>query len=549
MRDIDDDDYATGDNDSEEPESIKGAVQNEKKLRVARLAEPSPLTDSGVPPVVVHIPMRDAERAEYGRLLKAEETRRYQSRGDGGSSTTGMDEEDSTTFENIPMSQHPLPRQYSQRVRQAAAESGFEWMGLAVPNLFPDRHLFHAKVDHVERALMEHHQKQGRSGEEILRGNMMPPPRYDENRVGSNDRTTSGIVERTHGVSEQFGIMNRDRPGHRKSEADERREAEDQDKQPSFAQLMAERNKRQMRRREWKAKWEEWRDQHTDGAGSRSESRHERYERHHKGVRGEGAAKHSAPHPKSLDHREARRALGESLEEALARNTHIAEVLPQKPQARVLRMGRVRSMWQDYRAPHDLDDQSDARPARGFTTGPAVSDPMLTEQWSMYDAELWGDVPEGPTVHRPSISGGPQVWEGLGIEGAGVAIGVVDSGIELAHPELVHRYARAISFDALNPHRNRPPTPVDSWQEIHGTAAAGVALAERGNGVCGAGVAPKASLGAIRLLGTRSPTDSEEASAVSHACRPHGSDPAHNQLINAIYSNSWGPVDDGSGLL
>lgn len=81
-------------------------------------------------------------------------------------------------------------------------------------------------------------------------------------------------------------------------------------------------------------------------------------------------------------------------------------------------------------------------------------------------------------------------------------VGVVDSGIELGHPELVRRYTRATSYDALNPTRNRPPTPVDPWVETHGTQAAGVAVAERGNGICGAGVAPGARLGAVRLLGT-----------------------------------------------
>jgi len=130
-------------------------------------------------------------------------------------------------------------------------------------------------------------------------------------------------------------------------------------------------------------------------------------------------------------------------------------------------------------------------------------------------------------------------------------VAVVDSGIEVSHPELRHRYVRELSMDALNLHREGDPIPVNRRMETHGTQAAGVCLSTRGNGVCGAGIAPGASLAVMRLLGLRSPTDAEEAKALSHKCQldtgpagTHGGHPTHV----SVSSNSWGPVDDGGGL-
>ncbi len=229
-------------------------------------------------------------------------------------------------------------------------------------------------------------------------------------------------------------------------------------------------------------------------------------------------------------------------------------------------MFRQPSMWITYRE-NPMIKYKDDRPAMQFreemnekarkrtknwrAEAPPVADPLQTQQWNMYDANLWGDVPQGPAIHRPSISAGPRCWDYLGFNGSGVAIGVVDSGIEVDHPELRKRFARGLSIDTLNPHRFGDPDPVDWRLETHGTQAAGVALATRGNGICGVGIAPGASLGVVRLLGLRSPTDYEEAVGLSYKCHLPVSSAAlnggHPGFIS-ISSNSWGPADDGSGL-
>ncbi len=71
-------------------------------------------------------------------------------------------------------------------------------------------------------------------------------------------------------------------------------------------------------------------------------------------------------------------------------------------------------------------------------------------------------------------------------------------------------------------------------QDWHGTTSAGVAAARDDGQVCGVGVAPRASLSAVVILQSGSVSDAVEARAITHALE-----------VNDIYSNSWGPVDDG----
>jgi hypothetical protein len=53
---------------------------------------------------------------------------------------------------------------------------------------------------------------------------------------------------------------------------------------------------------------------------------------------------------------------------------------------------------------------------------------------------------------------------------------------------------------------------------------------------CGVGVAPRAKVSSIRLIAT-STEDYQEAHGIGYAAD-----------INFVYSNSWGPTDDGKRL-
>ncbi|EGK12011.1 S8 family peptidase [Kroppenstedtia eburnea] len=86
-----------------------------------------------------------------------------------------------------------------------------------------------------------------------------------------------------------------------------------------------------------------------------------------------------------------------------------------------------------------------------------------------------------------------RVWGGSPLPGAGkkVRVGVIDSGIDLNHPDLVSNIKGGVNF--VNPGRS----PSDG--NGHGTHVAGL-IAARSNGIGVVGVAPSASLYAIKVL-------------------------------------------------
>jgi len=115
--------------------------------------------------------------------------------------------------------------------------------------------------------------------------------------------------------------------------------------------------------------------------------------------------------------------------------------------------------------------------------------------------------------------------------GRGVVIAIVDDGIQHTHPDIHDNYLASSSWD----YNDNDSDPMPYREDGHGTSAAGVAAAVQNN-VCGRGVAFKARLAGIRLLGGNV-YDYQEAQALTHDVGK----------IN-IYSNSWGPQDDGMHL-
>lgn len=116
-------------------------------------------------------------------------------------------------------------------------------------------------------------------------------------------------------------------------------------------------------------------------------------------------------------------------------------------------------------------------------------------------------------------------------KGAGVRIGIVDDGLEVAHPDL------AGNVDLLNDRdfNGLDDDPTPDADGFHGTACAGVAAALGNNGIGVSGVAPEATLVGLKLIAAPT-TDADEADAFGFK----------NDLI-AIKSNSWGPYDGAYG--
>uniref|UniRef100_A0A060TCW0 ARAD1D46200p n=1 Tax=Blastobotrys adeninivorans TaxID=409370 RepID=A0A060TCW0_BLAAD len=149
-----------------------------------------------------------------------------------------------------------------------------------------------------------------------------------------------------------------------------------------------------------------------------------------------------------------------------------------------------------------------------------ISDPIFISQWHLINTFQPGE--------DLNVSG---VWL-QNITGKGVAVAVVDDGLELDHPDLHDNFFAEGSYD-FNDHREEPRPELDD--DRHGTRCAGEIAAVR-NDVCGLGVAYEASIAGIRILSGRI-SEAEEALSLNYAMDK-----------NDIYSCSWGPPDDGRSV-
>lgn len=105
----------------------------------------------------------------------------------------------------------------------------------------------------------------------------------------------------------------------------------------------------------------------------------------------------------------------------------------------------------------------------------------------------------------------PQQWhlDRLGLDGtgavptgAGQVVAVVDSGVDLDHPDLAHAILRDAAGDVVGwDWIDDDAVPDDEYG--HGTMVAGIVAAAVGNGVGGVGVAPDARIMPLRVLDDR----------------------------------------------
>jgi serine protease len=114
----------------------------------------------------------------------------------------------------------------------------------------------------------------------------------------------------------------------------------------------------------------------------------------------------------------------------------------------------------------------------------AVDDPYFQLQWGLVRI------------------GGPTAWNVS--RGTGQIVAVVDTGVDLTHPDLQGQLVAGYDFV------DNDPQPLD--QNGHGTLIAGIIAAVTGNGVGIASVAPRAKIIPIRVLG---PDGSGSSTAVS----------------------------------
>ncbi|MFF4811243.1 S8 family peptidase [Micromonospora chersina] len=136
----------------------------------------------------------------------------------------------------------------------------------------------------------------------------------------------------------------------------------------------------------------------------------------------------------------------------------------------------------------------------------AVNDPLYDKQWGLRQ------------IHAE------QAWATS--TGAGVVIAVVDTGVDLGHPDLAAKLVPGATFVDCGPASCgngdwRGPNGVPDTGDEHGTHVAGIAAAATGNGVGVAGVARDAKIMPIKVLEAGSGSFADIAAGIRYAA-DHG---------------------------
>jgi serine protease len=141
-------------------------------------------------------------------------------------------------------------------------------------------------------------------------------------------------------------------------------------------------------------------------------------------------------------------------------------------------------------------------PASGYDRGGspgsgAANDPLFAKQWGLRQVNA------------------PGAWS-RGARGKGVTIGIVDSGVDLGHPDLSAKLLPGVDLVRKANGLSGPGCAGPQDENGHGTHVAGIAAAITNNGVGVAGTAPGARILPVRVLDK---TGQGEESAVNAGIR------------------------------
>jgi subtilisin family serine protease len=143
----------------------------------------------------------------------------------------------------------------------------------------------------------------------------------------------------------------------------------------------------------------------------------------------------------------------------------------------------------------------------------APSDPLASQQW-----------------HLTKV-GAAVAWDGG--RGGGVVVAVIDTGVDLDHPDLRDRLVQGIDLVDEG-------TPPDDPQG-HGTLVAGIIAADADNGQGVAGIAPRARIMPVRVLDDEGRGTPATVAAGIRWAADHGASVINLSLAEAV-------VHDGAGI-
>ncbi|MCX8101922.1 MAG: S8 family serine peptidase [Geminicoccaceae bacterium] len=167
-----------------------------------------------------------------------------------------------------------------------------------------------------------------------------------------------------------------------------------------------------------------------------------------------------------------------------------------------------------------------------MAVGRSSGDPLAGSQWHL------------PLIGLDRLAARPS--------GRGVAIAILDDGVDPTHPDLAPGYDWANDLDARSGAEDGRPRFDGPFGDMHGTAVAGIAAARAGNGIGGRGVAPEARLLSIRMpfteLDNAAVTERAEdyARAFARAARAHVANNSWGDTtgLYAIHDPAWRPMFD-----
>jgi subtilisin family serine protease len=133
------------------------------------------------------------------------------------------------------------------------------------------------------------------------------------------------------------------------------------------------------------------------------------------------------------------------------------------------------------------------------------NDPLFAQQWHLLNT---GQEVGNPDVQHLFGVAGQDInvvpaWnmvdsQNRPIDGTGITIAVIDSGVQLFHPDLAGNISPTLRFNAIDGTNIVSPN-LTYFQGGHGTAVAGIVAAVGNNGEGGTGVAPGATIVPIKI--------------------------------------------------
>jgi minor extracellular serine protease Vpr len=216
--------------------------------------------------------------------------------------------------------------------------------------------------------------------------------------------------------------------------------------------------------------------------------------------------------------------------------------------------------------------------ANGFRV--AVPAGQLTRLRSIVGVRSVGQVKYHETDHLQSVPwvGAPSVWQNLGAKGKGVKVAVIDTGIDYLHANFGGAgnpgdYAandRAVvepgtfptakvigGYDFAGPTYNAnvagsTPTPDSDPLDFggHGTHVAGTVAGVGVQGSIGPGVAPEASLYALKVFGDNGGSTGLTSLAIEWAMDPNGDGDMSDRVdvINMSLGSAFGDPNDPTAI-